>query len=123
MTLSTLTRRAGLALALAASLAVSAAPAFAADAAAAKAIVEAAKTTGTVGEQGDGYIGIIGSVSADVRAAVTEINAGRAEVYKETAAKTGVTPEAAGQATARQLIARLPAGQFYKPLDGTWTKK
>ena len=28
-----------------------------------------------------------------------------------------------GEATARQLIARVPAGQMFKPLGGTWTKK
>jgi len=98
----------------------SAAEATAAD----KALVDAAKARGEVGEQGDGYLGIVGApVSAEIRSALTDINAGRAEVYKDTAAKTGVTAEAAGQATARQLFARVPAGQMYKPLDGAWTKK
>lgn len=123
MTLTRITRRAGLAVALAASLAAASAPALAADAAAAKATVDAAKARGEVGEQGDGYIGIVGTVGGDVRAAVTEINQGRAGVYRDTASKTGVTAEAAGQAAARQLEARIPAGQFFKPLDGSWTKK
>lgn len=122
MTEITFTRRAGLALAFAAAL--FAAPAFAADAAAAKAVVDAAKARGEVGEQGDGYLGIVAaSVSPEVRAAVAEINAGRAGAYREAAGKTGVTPEAAGQATAAQLIGRLPAGQYYKPLNGGWMRK
>jgi hypothetical protein len=54
---------------------------------------------------------------------VTAINAGRANVYRQTAAKSGVTPEAAGQATGAQLLAKVPSGQFYKPLGGSWTKK
>jgi len=37
--------------------------------------------------------------------------------------KTNVTPAAAGQATAVQLFARLPAGQFFRPLNGNWTRK
>lgn len=116
-------RRAGLAFVLAAALSASL-PAMAADAAAAKAAVDAAKARGEVGEQGDGFIGLVVATAAPaVRAAVTEINNGRAEVYRDTAAKTGVTPEAAGQATARQLVARLPGGQYYKPLDGAWTRK
>lgn len=127
MTLSNIARNGALALALAASFtagaAVVAPAAYAADAGAAKATVDAAKARGEVGEQGDGYIGIVTSVSADVRAAVTEINNGRAGVYRDTASKTGVTAEAAGQAAARQLEARIPAGQFFKPLDGSWTKK
>ncbi len=127
MTLSSITRSGALALTLAVSFAGGAAllsaPAFAADAAAAKAIVDAAKARGEVGEQGDGYIGIVGSVGADVRAAVAEINSGRAAVYRETASKTGVTAEAAGQAAARQLEARIPPGQFFKPLGGSWVRK
>lgn len=118
-------RAAMLALALTAGgLAVTAAPGLAlAQSQAAKATVDAAKAAGKVGEQGDGYLGIVSDADSAVRAAVAEINAGRKQVYGETAAKTGVTMEAAGEATARQLISRVPAGQFYKPLGGSWTKK
>jgi uncharacterized protein len=90
---------------------------------AAKQAVDAAKAAGKVGEQGDGYLGIISDADSALRAAVAEINAGRKQVYADTAAKTGVTPEAAGEATARQLIARVPSGQMYKPLGGSWTRK
>ena len=89
-----------------------------------KAAVEAAKAAGTVGEQADGYLGFVsGSADAATTAAVNAINAGRATVYAQTAAKSGTTREAAGQATGMQLIARTPAGQFIKPLDGGWSKK
>jgi uncharacterized protein YdbL (DUF1318 family) len=94
-----------------------------ADAASDKAAVDAAKAAGTVGEQGDGYLGIVSGASPAVTAALTNINNGRAGVYAATAAKSGVTREAAGQATGAQLIARVPAGQYYKPLGGAWTKK
>lgn len=88
-----------------------------------KATVDAAKVAGTVGEQGDGFLGVVTTASPAVTAAVTAINAGRAQVYAETAAKSGVTRDAAGQATGEQLIARTPAGQFVKPLGGAWTRK
>ncbi len=94
-----------------------------AQSAAAKATVDAAKTAGTVGEQADGYLGIVSGGDAALRAAVAEINTGRAAAYKDIAAKTGVTREAAGQATAKQLYARLAPGQYWKPLDGGWMKK
>jgi uncharacterized protein YdbL (DUF1318 family) len=94
-----------------------------AQSAAAKATVDAGKAAGTVGEQADGFLGVVSGGDASLRAAVAEINAGRAAVYKDTAAKTGVTPEAAGQATAKQLYARLAPGQYWKPLNGGWTKK
>ncbi len=98
-------------------------PAFA-DAASDKATVEAAKAAGTVGEQGDGYLGFVsGSGEGAVAAAVAAINAGRADVFAQTAAKSGTTRDAAGQATGALLIEKMPAGQFFKPLGGAWTKK
>ena len=109
-------------LAMGLSLAAASAPAFA-QSAAAKAAVDAAKVSGTVGEQADGYLGIVAGGDAGLRAAVAEINTGRAVAYKDIAAKTGVTQDAAGQATAKQLYARLAPGQFWKPLDGGWVKK
>ncbi len=114
-------------LSLAAALGVAALPVLAppafAQSAAAKAAVDAAKASGAVGEQADGFLGVVSGGDAAVRAAVAEINAGRAAAYKDIAAKTGVTPEAAGQATAKQIYGRLASGQYWKPLDGGWTKK
>jgi uncharacterized protein len=115
-------RRLFVAFALVAGLAASG-PALA-QSAAAKAAVDAAKAQGVVGEQGDGYLGFVaGSGDPAVKAAVDEINAGRAKAYQDIAAKTGASPEAAGQATALQLFAKLPAGYYYRPLAGAWTKK
>ena len=89
-----------------------------------KMLVDGAKARGVVGEQADGFLGFV-TPAADpaLAAAVAEINAGRAQVYRETAARTGVTPDAAGQATAQQLFARLPAGQYFKTLTGMWVRK
>ena len=107
----------------AAALVLLATPAFA-DLASDKAAVDAAKAAGTVGEQADGYLGLVGgSADGAVTAAVNEINNGRRQVYTQTATKSGVTPDAAGQATGAQLIANTPAGQYIKPLGGGWTKK
>ncbi len=89
-----------------------------------KATVDAAKAQGVVGEQGDGFLGFVaGSAPSDVTAAVAAINAGRAKAYKDIAAKTGVSEAAAGEATAVQLVGRLPAGAYYRPLGGGWTRK
>lgn len=88
-----------------------------------KAAVDAAKVAGTVGEQGDGFLGFVTPGDGSLQAAVAAINSARASLYGDTAAKTGVTQEAAGQATARQLYGRIPSGQWYKPLNGAWTRK
>ncbi|WP_308237942.1 DUF1318 domain-containing protein [Phenylobacterium sp. J426] len=63
----------------------------------AKAAVDAAKAQGVVGEQADGFLGFVKpSTDTALKAAVDEINAGRAQLYREAAAKNGVSVEAAG---------------------------
>jgi uncharacterized protein YdbL (DUF1318 family) len=108
---------------LAALVGLTASPAIA-QTAGEKAAVDAAKARGLIGEQGDGYLGFVTpSTDPMLAAAVAAINAGRMQVYRETAMRTGVTVEAAGQATAQQLFTRLAPGQFFKPLNGDWTRK
>ncbi|HEX5379634.1 MAG TPA: YdbL family protein [Phenylobacterium sp.] len=95
-----------------------------ADIAAAKAVVDAAKAEGVVGEQADGFLGFVKPGDAAVKAAVAEINAGRAEVYREAAARNGVTPEAAGGSAYVSVIAgKLKPGEYYKPNGGGWVRK
>ena len=98
-----------------------------ADVAAAKALADAAKTAGTVGEQADGFLGFVkGSADSETTDAVNEINAGRRQVYAQAAAKSGpaVTPEAAGAAAFQSVIsAKIKPGEFYKPAGGGWVRK
>jgi hypothetical protein len=54
---------------------------------------------------------------------VDEINAGRAALYREAAAKNGVTPEAAGAAAFVQVVQlKLKPGECFKS-NGGWQKK
>jgi uncharacterized protein YdbL (DUF1318 family) len=95
-----------------------------AQSAAAKAAVDAAKARGEVGEQGDGYLGFVNApTNAALAQAVAEINAGREQAYREIAMRTNTSVQAAGEATAQQLFSRLPPGQYYRPLNGNWTRK
>ena len=95
-----------------------------ADVAAAKAAVDRAKADGVVGEQADGYLGFVKPGDAALKAAVAEINAGRTQVYAQAAAKNGVTAEAAGAAAFQSVVmAKLKAGEFYKPAGGGWVRK
>ena len=91
----------------------------------AKATVDSAKAAGIVGEQADGFLGFVsGGGDPALRSAVAEINAGRAHVYREAAAKSGATPAAAGaSAFVNAVQPRLAPGQYYKPAGGGWTKK
>ena len=90
----------------------------------AKAQVDAAKARGAVGEQADGYLGFVAAPGdAALQAAVREINEGRAQVYRDAAQRTGASEAAAGQAAFQQILQRMPAGQYYRPLNGGWTRK
>jgi uncharacterized protein YdbL (DUF1318 family) len=96
-----------------------------AQSASAKAAVDAAKSAGVVGEQADGFLGFVGGAADPaLRQAVAEINAGRAEVYRQAAARSGASPEAAGAAAFINAIQpRLQPGQYYKPAGGGWARK
>jgi uncharacterized protein YdbL (DUF1318 family) len=90
-----------------------------------KAVVESAKAAGLVGELADGMLGFVkGGADAALKAAVDEINAGRAQVYREAAARNGVTPAAAGGSAFQTVIlGKLKPGEYYRPEGGAWTRK
>lgn len=111
-----------LAAAVLAALAVAPAAAVAMDA---KSAVDAAKAQGVVGEQADGFLGFV-KPSADpaLKAAVQEINEGRAALYREAAQKNGVSVEAAGASAFTTVVqSRIKPGEYYKPAGGGWVKK
>ncbi|ALR21324.1 MULTISPECIES: YdbL family protein [Sphingobium] len=86
--------------------------------------VASAITAGTVGEQADGYLGIAGSVSADVRAEVESINIKRRAAYTDLAGKRGVTVQDVAAATGCQtLSSRVKPGQAYRIGGGAWQTK
>lgn len=106
-------------------VALAAASSALADPAQSKALVDAAKDRGEVGEQADGFLGFVKPAGdAALKAAVAEINAGRAQLYRQAAARNGVTPEAAGAAAFTQVVqSKLQPGEYYRTPDGTWTRK
>ncbi len=111
--------------ALGLAVALSAPVAAVAQSAQTKATVDSAKAAGIVGEQADGFLGLV-TAAADpaIKAAVAETNAGRAQIYSEAAAKNGVTPAAAGAAAFESVVkAKLRPGDYYRPAGGGWTRK
>ncbi len=119
MTRKMLMIAAGFAVALAGGLAMTAVPALAQSGAVASAIA-----AGTVGEQADGYLGIAGSVSGDVRAEVESINIKRRAAYTNLAGKRGVTVQDVAAATGCQtLSSRVKEGQVYRIGAGAWQTK
>ncbi|MGE4429869.1 MAG: YdbL family protein [Sphingobium sp.] len=86
--------------------------------------VTSAMAAGKVGEQADGYLGVNGSVAADVRAEVESINIKRRAAYTDLAAKRGVTVADMAAATGCQTLAgRVKQGQVYRIGTGAWQTK
>ncbi|MES2897218.1 MAG: YdbL family protein [Pseudomonadota bacterium] len=95
-----------------------------ADVVASKAVVDAAKAAGIVGEQNDGFLGFVKPGDAATKAAVAEINAGRRQVYAQAAAKNAVTVEVAGASAFKTVVQeRLKPGEFYQDTSGNWVRK
>lgn len=90
-----------------------------------KALVDAAKTAGVVGEQSDGYLGFVKSTGdVALKAAIEEINQGRAQLYREAAARNNVAPQAAGEAAFEQVVrSKIKPGEYYRETDGAWARK
>ena len=91
----------------------------------AKALVDAAKAQGAVGERNDGLLGFVGAnTDPALEAAVNEINAGRSQLYRQAAARNGVTVAAAGAAAFTEVVStRLRPGEYYQSSTGAWVRK
>lgn len=82
------------------------------------------RASGKVGEQADGYLGVVGSASADLRAQVDAINIKRRAHYTDLAAKRGAKIEEVAATTACQLFAtKVGPGQYYRLPDGVWRQR
>ena len=100
---------AGLALGLATAASAQRDPAYA-----------AARSAGQVGEQPDGYLGIVGAASGDLRALVNSIYIQRKSAYTQKATASGATVEQLAFTSGCNLIAQTGAGEKYKAPDGAW---
>ncbi len=101
-----------------AALMASSAPALAAEP-----IVEAALSSGAVGEQWDGYLGFVRAPSADLKAAVDAINIKRRAGYTQIASARAVTVDQFAQTTACSTLRTVKPGQAYKLKDGGWATR
>jgi uncharacterized protein YdbL (DUF1318 family) len=82
------------------------------------------RVSGLVGEQADGYLGLVASAPADVRAQMESINIQRRAAYTRLASQRGATIEEVAAATGCQLFAtRVGPGQYYRLPDGVWRRR
>ena len=80
----------------------------------------AARAGGEVGEQPDGYLGLVGAASGDLRALVNNINIQRKSAYTAKAQASGATVEQLAFTSGCNLIAGTNAGEKYKTPGGVW---
>jgi hypothetical protein len=82
------------------------------------------RASGAVGEQADGYLGLVGSAPASVRDQVNAINIKRRAFYTDIARTRGATVQEVAVATACGLFKnKVQPGQFYRLPDGVWRKR
>ena len=82
------------------------------------------RASGQAGEQADGYLGVVGSAPASVRAQVDAVNIKRRAYYTDLAARRGAKIEEVAATTACELFrTKVGVGQFYRGTDGAWKKR
>ncbi|MBY0302758.1 MULTISPECIES: YdbL family protein [Sphingomonas] len=80
----------------------------------------AARAAGEVGEQPDGYLGVVGGGNAQLRALVSNINIQRKAAYTQKAQASGATVEQLAFTSGCNLIAQTKPGEKYRTPDGSW---
>ncbi|MEO1252951.1 MAG: YdbL family protein [Pseudomonadota bacterium] len=93
-----------------------------ASASAASPLVENAKDQCIVGEQADGYLGIVDGAAADaaLRREVRDINQQRKAAYTDIAARNGVSINVTAALTAEKLINDARPGECVRDASGAW---
>ena len=80
----------------------------------------AARAAGQVGEKMDGYLGVVGAGSGDLRAMVNDLNIKRKAVYAQQAQAQHATVEEYAFTSGCLAIARTAPGEKYQAPDGSW---
>lgn len=83
-----------------------------------------AKAQGLVGEQPNGYLGLVkANGSADVKAMMDTINTKRKKAYQAIAQRNNAKLNVIETLAGKKAIERTPTGQYVKRPSGKWTRK
>jgi uncharacterized protein YdbL (DUF1318 family) len=94
--------------------------------AAADSVVNAARASGLIGEQADGYLGYVpgAQISADLRGRVDQINIQRRALYTRRAAERSVSVNEMAAAVACEVFrSRISVGERYRDEVGQWRRR
>lgn len=84
--------------------------------------LDAAKGQGLVGEQPDGYLGVVKATPEAVELA-SDVNQKRRAAYQRIAQQNGITLDQVGTLAGQKAIEKSPSGQYVKTPTGQWVKK
>ena len=84
---------------------------------------QSARDNGQVGEKMDGYLGIVGAATPELRRLVDDINIRRRAVYARRAQAENATLEEYAFTAGCLAIARTQSGEMYQAPNGSWTRR
>ena len=83
-----------------------------------------AKAQGLVGEQPNGYLGLVkANAGADVKAMMNDVNEQRKKEYQAIARRNNTELKVVEALAGKKAIDRTPPGQYVKLPSGQWVKK
>jgi len=82
------------------------------------------KAAGLIGEQADGYLGLVTqNVPPDIKKLVAEVNAQRKAGYQQIAAKQGTSLSEVEKVGGNTAIEKTLPGNYVRDANGVWTRK
>lgn len=84
--------------------------------------LDAAKSQGLLGEQPNGYLGVVKATPAAVELAA-DINGKRRAAYEAIAKKNGASLDQVAVLAGQKAIEKAAPGVYVKTPDGQWVKK
>lgn len=86
--------------------------------------LQQAKSAGWIGEQTDGYVGLVrGDAPPEVRQLVSSINDQRRQQYRRIAGEQGIDIKQVELLAAEKAIEKTPSGQHVQNPSGGWIRK
>jgi len=86
--------------------------------------LQEAKAEGQIGEQRDGYVGlVVNNVASDVVALVRDVNNQRRQRYQQIAQQNGITVEQVAALAYERAVQATRSGHFVQNASGAWIRK
>lgn len=88
------------------------------------ATLQEAKAEGLVGEQLDGYVGlVVANAPSDIVALVQDVNNQRRQRYQQIAQQNGISMEQVAELAYERAVSATQSGHFIQNASGAWVRK